>query len=160
MPDNIIPFPDEDPMSSADSERILGALNDPLNRLFPAISPLNEMLRDARKARKLTQQQLAARLKTDQSNVSKWESGEAVPQQDTILRIAGVLGIDATILLRAREFERLEPAAFGVDPRLLMVADRLAKLEPTIQEAILVVFDGIVRLAEVIMEVVSSKKSD
>ena len=160
MTHDIIPFPEEEPMSKADAERIIGAMNDPLNRLFPAVKPLNEMLRDARKARKLTQQQLASALGTDQGNISKYESGEQLPQQDTVLRIATVLGVDGAILLRAREFERLEPAVFGVDPRLLMVADRMAKLEPHVQEAILVVFDGIVRLAEVIIESVSSTKED
>lgn len=149
MTPDLTPYDDpDDPLSDADAERIIGAANDPFNKLFPPITPLNEMLRDLRKARKLTQNQLAARLHTDQANISKWESGEQTPQQDTLIRIAQALEVDASVLLRAREFERTDMGEMGYNPKMLMVADRVAKLPMHLQDWVFTAFDGIVRLAE------------
>ncbi len=50
-------------------------------------------LREIRKKQKLTQIQLAALLRTDQSLVSKWETGEHKPLPNTITRIAQALKV-------------------------------------------------------------------
>lgn len=42
---------------------------------------------------KMTQKQLAALLRTDQSLVSKWETGEHTPFPNTLTRIAEVLKV-------------------------------------------------------------------
>lgn len=155
MTNNIIPFPDDD-LPDDDAKRILDAANDPWNKLFPAIKPLNEQLRDLRKARRLTQVQLAKLLNTDQANVSKWESGEQTPQQDTLIRYAEALQVDSAVLLRARLFEGAEMGTMSINPKMLMVADRISQLPEHLQDWVYVALDGIVRLAE---EIYSDTKS-
>ena len=51
-----------------------------------------EKLKAIRKAKGVTQVQLAKRLKCKQPNVSAWEIGEVVPSHETLTRIARVLG--------------------------------------------------------------------
>ncbi len=49
---------------------------------------LPDMIRDARKHADLTQLELAQRIGVPQSNVSRWERGEADPIGGTLARIA------------------------------------------------------------------------
>ncbi len=56
------------------------------------------MLKDLRIKANLTQSELAEKLEVTQQTVSQWESGNAKPPIDTIVRIAKVLEVDfATI---------------------------------------------------------------
>jgi transcriptional regulator with XRE-family HTH domain len=50
-------------------------------------------IRVLRKRHKLTQKQLAALLRTDQSLVSKWETGTHTPFPNTLARIAQVFKV-------------------------------------------------------------------
>lgn len=58
---------------------------------------------ELRKARGLTQVEAAEKLQVDQTTVSKWENGEALPRADMLFRIAGLYGIkvDNIKLVRA-----------------------------------------------------------
>jgi transcriptional regulator with XRE-family HTH domain len=58
-----------------------------------------EVLRGARKARGKTQAELAARLKQDQSQLSRWETGELVPQPHELRTVAKVYGVAMDVLL-------------------------------------------------------------
>ncbi len=53
---------------------------------------LAEALISARRMAGLSQKELAERIATDQSNVSKWESGRVLPSTRTLQRIAEVTG--------------------------------------------------------------------
>jgi len=61
--------------------------------------PLRTILRDARVAAGLTQEDVAERLGMSQSAVSTWESGAAVPGRGTIARLADLLPVDRDELL-------------------------------------------------------------
>jgi transcriptional regulator with XRE-family HTH domain len=50
-------------------------------------------IREARQKQQMTQKQLAALLRTDQSLVSKWETGEHTPFPNTLTRIAEALKV-------------------------------------------------------------------
>jgi transcriptional regulator with XRE-family HTH domain len=50
-------------------------------------------IREARLKLHMTQTQLAALLRTDQSLISKWETGEHVPFPNTLVRIAAALKV-------------------------------------------------------------------
>lgn len=56
-------------------------------------------IRELRRKLNLTQKQLAALLRTDQSLVSKWETGTHAPMQSTKDRIAQVLKCEASELV-------------------------------------------------------------
>ena len=60
---------------------------------------LNENLVKARKERGLTQEALAVKLNVVRQTVSKWEKGTAVPDADTLCRIADALEVSVSVLL-------------------------------------------------------------
>lgn len=62
---------------------------------------LNENLANVRKKRGLTQEALAVKLNVVRQTVSKWENGTAVPDADTLCRIADALDVPVEELLGA-----------------------------------------------------------
>ena len=72
-------------------------------------------LSELRKACGLTQTEVAERLQVDQTTVSKWENGEALPRADKLFLIAQVYGIkiDEIRLSRAEKTEDLSNAKNG-----------------------------------------------
>lgn len=55
---------------------------------------LGKSIRNARKTRQLTQAELAKAVRYHNSQVSRWESGEQLPDEDTLEALARVLGED------------------------------------------------------------------
>jgi len=62
-----------------------------------------ENLIRARKARGMTQEELAARLSISRQAVSKWESGTADPSTSNLLALAKLFGVSAEELLKSVE---------------------------------------------------------
>ena len=60
---------------------------------------LNENLSKVRKERGLTQEALAVKLNVVRQTISKWENGTAVPDADTLCRIAEALDVSVADLL-------------------------------------------------------------
>ena len=60
-----------------------------------------ENLIRARKARGMTQEELAARLNVSRQAVSKWETGTADPSTSNLLALAKLFGVPAGELLQA-----------------------------------------------------------
>jgi transcriptional regulator with XRE-family HTH domain len=56
-------------------------------------------LREVRIARKMSQQELARALRTNQSNVSQWETEKTKPWPHTVDKIAKALGCEPKELL-------------------------------------------------------------
>lgn len=63
----------------------------------------NERIASARKAAGLTQEALGEKLGVSRQAVSKWESGQAVPDLDTVAKLCLALGFSADYLLFGRE---------------------------------------------------------
>ena len=61
----------------------------------------SDNLKQAREAMGITREQLAYILKTDVSDVKKWERGRALPDADMLIRVARTLGTSVTKLLGA-----------------------------------------------------------
>ena len=59
----------------------------------------SENLKALRKARGMTQEELAARLHVVRQTVSKWEKGLSVPDADLLVRLAEILDIPVSVLL-------------------------------------------------------------
>ena len=74
----------------------------------------SENLKAYRKAKGLTQEELAVRLHVVRQTVSKWEKGLSVPDADLLVRLAEVLEVSVSQLLGA-----------GVPPE---VAEQLARI--------------------------------
>lgn len=60
---------------------------------------LNENLAKVRKERGLTQEALSVKLNVVRQTISKWEKGTAVPDVDTLCRIADALDVSVSTLL-------------------------------------------------------------
>lgn len=59
----------------------------------------SDRLVEWRKKKKLTQEQLAVRVKTTKGTVSNYENGHSTPPHETLVAIADVLGISTDYLL-------------------------------------------------------------
>lgn len=66
---------------------------------------LNENLAKVRKERGLTQEALPVKLNVVRQTISKWEKGIAVPDADTLCRIADALDVSVSTLLGEPEHE-------------------------------------------------------
>lgn len=60
---------------------------------------INENIKNARKAKGMSQEEMAVRLNVVRQTVSKWEKGLSVPDADVLLRIAELLEVSVTDLL-------------------------------------------------------------
>ena len=75
---------------------------------------LNENLVRVRKERGLTQEALAVKLNVVRQTISKWEKGAAVPDADTLCRIADALDVSVSVLLGDSEREdKLDTASIA-----------------------------------------------
>lgn len=67
----------------------------------------SEKLLTLRKAKNLTQEELAEKLNVSRQSVSKWESGQAVPELDKIVAISTVFDVTTDYLLKSSEIDDL-----------------------------------------------------
>ena len=70
-----------------------------------------EILRGRRKARRMPQQQLAAKLGISQSRLSAVESGSAALTMDRLITLANVLGLQLVLQDKADKLDKLGPKA-------------------------------------------------
>lgn len=83
---------------------------------------LNENIKQLRKAKGLSQEELAAKLGVVRQTISKWEQGLSVPDSDMLIKLADVLDTRVSILLG----ENIEADA---DPDVIQqMADKLEVL--------------------------------
>ncbi len=62
----------------------------------------NENLKSLRKAKGLSQEELAIRLKVVRQTISKWENGLSVPDADILIKISEILETSVSKLLGAK----------------------------------------------------------
>jgi len=88
-------------------------------------------VRDIRKARHLSQRQLAGRMQVPRTYISKIENGKAIPTLGSLERLAAALEVDISQLVRdSRSVRDEEVAAIFADPFLAEIAALLSQLEP------------------------------
>ena len=63
----------------------------------------SKRLRELRLERKLSQQELAVALKTNQRTVSSWETGYRQPDYETLVQIADYFGVSTDYLLGKKD---------------------------------------------------------
>lgn len=87
-------------------------------------------VRDIRKARHLSQRQLASRMQVPRTYISKIENGKAIPTLGSLERLADALGVDVSQLVRDRRTRRDEEvASILADPFLAEIASLLPHLD-------------------------------
>src|SRR5208282_2857513 len=87
-------------------------------------------VREIRRARHLSQRQLAGRMQVPRTYISKIENGKAIPTLGSLERLATALGVEIRQLVRdARSRRDEEVAAILSDPFLAEVAPLLPHLD-------------------------------
>jgi transcriptional regulator with XRE-family HTH domain len=87
-------------------------------------------VRDIRRARHLSQRQLATRMQVPRTYISKIENGKAIPTLGSLARLAAALGVGVCHLVRdARSRRDEEVAAILADPLLAEIAALLPHLD-------------------------------
>jgi transcriptional regulator with XRE-family HTH domain len=87
-------------------------------------------VREIRRARHLSQRQLAGRMQVPRTYISKIENGKAIPTLGSLERLANALEVDVCQLVRdSRSRREEEVAAILADPFLAEVAVLLPHLE-------------------------------
>lgn len=79
-----------------------------------------------RKQKNLSQEALAERLEVSRQSVSKWESGMAYPEMNTLLALCGLFGIDLDTLLRGSAERACATDAAGYDAHMNTFAKAMA----------------------------------
>ena len=88
-------------------------------------------VREIRKARHMSQRQLAGRMQVPRTYISKIENGKAIPTLGSLERLAAALDVEVRQLVRdARSRREEEVAAVLADPFLAEIAAMLPHLEP------------------------------
>ena len=87
-------------------------------------------VREIRRARHLSQRQLASRMQVPRTYISKIENGKAIPTLGSLERLAGALEVEVSQLVRdARSRRDEEVAAILSDPLLAEIAALLPHLD-------------------------------
>src|SRR5580693_3785709 len=87
-------------------------------------------VREIRRARHLSQRQLAGRMQVPRTYISKIENGKAIPTLGSLERLASALEVDVCQLVRDGRSQREEEMAeIFADPFLAELAQYLPKLE-------------------------------
>lgn len=87
---------------------------------------LNENLKQLRKSRGLSQEELAIRLNVVRQTISKWEKGISVPDADMLIKIADIFEVSVSELLGAKIEEKKEQDVNTVADQLMRINEQLA----------------------------------
>lgn len=68
---------------------------------------ISEKILNLRKNHNLTQEELAEKLNVSRQSISKWESGQAVPEVDKVLMLGEVFHVTTDYLLKPSEIDEL-----------------------------------------------------
>lgn len=68
---------------------------------------VSKKIYELRKARGLSQEQLAEKVNVSRQSISKWESGETVPEIERIIELSKVFNVSTDYLLLSSEVENL-----------------------------------------------------
>ncbi len=99
-----------------------------------------EALRRLRIEKGFSQQQLSDAMHVDRSTVSKWESGDRMPDAAMISRLSAYLDADVAELLRSSEFSGEKPKVIVVDDERIVLTGSVATLRETMPGAEIVGF--------------------
>lgn len=92
-----------------------------------------EKIKEARKAKKMTQKELAKKIDVAHNSISDWENDKSKPDMDTIELLCGVLELAPNYLLATSED--------GFSPAEKLLIKQYRMLSPYSKEAIQIVID-------------------
>ena len=110
------------------------------------MTDFHERLRRLRTARKVTQTRVAEMLAVSPRVYTRWETGDAVPHFDTIVRLADILGVTLDEMAGRSD---APPQAVIRNPELNRLYKKVDQLSDEDQKALLVVLDSLVKRSRV-----------
>ena len=93
----------------------------------------SEKLLTLRKAKDLTQEQLAEKLDVSRQSVSKWESGQATPDLEKIVEISAIFDVTTDYLLKSSEIDDLSVKTEMLEKQQQMMLLREQKKQRTFE---------------------------
>lgn len=88
---------------------------------------LSDNLKNLRKAKGLSQEELAIKLNVVRQTVSKWEKGLSVPDSEMLLKIAEELETSVNVLLGENVVAKEEPEVKAIAAKLELLNEQFAK---------------------------------
>lgn len=92
----------------------------------------SEKLLALRKANDLTQEQLAEKLDVSRQSISKWESGQAVPELEKIVALGAVFDVTTDYLLKSSEIDDLSVKTEMLEKQQQQILIREQKRQQTL----------------------------
>ncbi len=89
---------------------------------------LSEKITALRTGRKLSQGDVAERLDVSRQSVSKWETGQSVPELDKIVRLADLFGVSVDELVRDGDAPQPQPQP-EAEKRIVYVQRRFTPVQ-------------------------------
>jgi len=109
------------------------------------LADLGRNLREIRRERRLTQQQLAELLDVQQRVISRWETGVAKPHLNHIVQVAKVLEVSLDRLVFGREAAPSELTFEIRNRRLKELCKQVDELDQADQDVICHIMDSLIR---------------
>ena len=94
-----------------------------------------ETLRNLRKEKGFSQNQLGNQMFVNKSTIARWENGSRLPDAAMITRLARVLEVDVNTLLTSAAESDESPSIIMVDDNKLLLSDSLSVLEEVMPNA-------------------------
>ncbi len=113
---------------------------------------LAEKILRLRTAQELSQGDLADRLEVSRQSVSKWETGQSVPDLDKIIKLADLFGVSVDELVR--ESEQPKPERSTTEPQVIYVEKPSGPTPTQITGAVLMVLGGLAVILGLVFNVV------
>lgn len=76
---------------------------------MPTDEQIGKHIQDIRVKRKMTQEELAARIGISKSSISEWEACKRVPRMETLRKIAEALGVDVWEIIGFSNLDDIQP---------------------------------------------------
>lgn len=96
----------------------------------------SEKILTLRKGRDLTQEQLAEKLNVSRQSVSKWESGQAVPELDKIIALSQIFEVTTDYLLKPSEIDELSVKTEMLEKQQQQILDREQRRSRIVRSAL------------------------
>ena len=100
----------------------------------------SKTLKMLRTEREISQIQLAEQLFVDRSTISRWESGNRIPDNTMIARLAKILDVDINLLLNAAAESDESPKVILVDDTKIILKGGIPILEQVMPNAMIAGF--------------------
>lgn len=117
---------------------------------------LAEKILQLRTAQNLSQGDLAERLEVSRQSVSKWETGQSVPDLDKIIKLADLFGITVDELVReeAETRPQPEPAQPSPEPQVIYIEKPSGPTPAQVTGALLMALGGVSVILGLVFNVV------